>query len=40
VGGVPRDIFDDDEGFKEALRGQDKAGRLLSDQQIKDVSVF
>jgi hypothetical protein len=40
VGGVPRDIFDDDEGFKEALRRQDKAGRLLSDQQIKDVSVF
>jgi hypothetical protein len=39
VGGVPRDIFDDDEGFKEALRRQDKAGTLLSMQQVKDVSV-
>jgi hypothetical protein len=39
VGGVPRDIFDDDASFEEALRRQDRAVRLLSAQQIKEVSV-
>jgi hypothetical protein len=39
VGGVPRDIFDDDEGYKEALRRQDRAVRLLSAQQMIDVAL-